>query len=125
MTKILIVEDDAGVRAITGAILADMGYEVFEAEDAASGLAAALEKKPDVILSDFLMPGMLDAPGRNLFDELSSRPETKDIPLVIASGLPAETVRGNVPKSLWPYIMSKPFDYLRLQSVIEAALKRK
>ena len=106
-------------------ILSAADYIVIEAADAASGFAAALAQKPDVILSDFMMPGMFDAPGKKLFENLSSHPRTKDIPVIIASALPKETIQNNVPKHLWNRILTKPFDYLSLQSVIEDVLKRK
>jgi CheY-like chemotaxis protein len=125
MAKVLLIEDDEALRTITRALLTDKGHVVVEAANAPQGLEAAFTSKPDVILSDFLMPGVLDAPEKKLFDELTTDPRTKNIPLIIMSGLPKMTVQAYVPKHLWPYIMSKPFDYFHLQGLIEDALKRK
>ena len=125
MAKVLLIEDDDALRTITRALLTDKGHVVVEASNAPQGLEAALTLKPDVILSDFLMPGVLDGPEKRLFEELTTDSRTKDIPIIIITGLPKMTVQAHVPKSLWPCIMSKPFDYFRLQALIEDALKRK
>jgi CheY-like chemotaxis protein len=125
MAKVLLIEDDEALRTITRALLSDKGHVVVEASNAPDGLEAAVTQKPDVILSDFLMPGVLDATEGKLFEELAADSRTKNIPIVIISGLPKMTVQSQVPKHLWPYIMSKPFDYLRLAGIIEDALKRK
>ena len=125
MVKVLLIEDDDALRMITRALLTDRGHVVVEASNAEQGLQAALTQKPDVILSDFLMPGVLDSSEKKLFEELGTDSRTKDIPIIIMTGLPKMTVQAHVPKRLWPYIMSKPFDYFRLQGLIEDALKRK
>jgi two-component system response regulator AtoC len=54
--KILIIDDDAGLRKSLTLILDDAGYEVSQAEDGEKGLAAAKEWKPDLILCDVRMP---------------------------------------------------------------------
>ena len=54
--KILIIDDDAGLRKSLSLILGDAGYEVAQAEDGETGLAAALERVPDIILCDVRMP---------------------------------------------------------------------
>jgi len=54
--KILIIDDDAGLRKSLGLILSDAGYEVVMAEDGEAGLAAAAERMPDLILCDVRMP---------------------------------------------------------------------
>ncbi|MFI5348220.1 MAG: response regulator [Elusimicrobiota bacterium] len=125
MAKVLLIEDDDALRTITRALLTDKGHVVVEASNAQQGLEAAFTQKPDIILSDFLMPGVLDAPGKKLFEELTTDSRTKDIPLIIISGLPKMTVQAHVPRHLWPSILSKPFDYFRLNGLIEDALKRK
>jgi two-component system, NtrC family, response regulator AtoC len=54
--KILIIDDDAGLRKSLTLILSDAGYDVLQAEDGEQGLATALEQKPDLILCDVRMP---------------------------------------------------------------------
>lgn len=54
--RILIIDDDAGLRKSLGLILGDGGYEVVTADDGVAGLAAAEECRPDIILCDVRMP---------------------------------------------------------------------
>lgn len=54
--KILVIDDDAGLRKSLGLILTDAGYEVVSAEDGELGLSTALEQEPDLILCDVRMP---------------------------------------------------------------------
>ena len=54
--KILIIDDDAGLRKSVSLILTDADYEVVLAEDGESGLKTAHEQKPDLILCDVRMP---------------------------------------------------------------------
>jgi two-component system, NtrC family, response regulator AtoC len=54
--KILIIDDDAGLRKSLSLILTDAGYEVIQAEDGESGLAVATGEVPDLILCDVRMP---------------------------------------------------------------------
>jgi two-component system, NtrC family, response regulator AtoC len=54
--KILIIDDDAGLRKSLNLILSDAGYELVMAEDGEAGLAAAAEQAPDLILCDVRMP---------------------------------------------------------------------
>ena len=54
--KILIVDDDAGLRKSVSLILLDAGYEVLTASDGEEGLATALIERPDLILCDVRMP---------------------------------------------------------------------
>lgn len=64
--KILIIDDDDGLRRSLTLILGDAGYDVVQAEDGEQGLATAQEQSPDMILCDVRMPkldgiGFLDA----------------------------------------------------------------
>lgn len=54
--KILIIDDDAGLRKSLTLILSDAGYEVVQAEDGEQGLATAREQSPEIILCDVRMP---------------------------------------------------------------------
>jgi len=54
--KILIIDDDSGLRKSLTLILKDAGYEVVQAEDGISGLSAAAEHEPSLILCDVRMP---------------------------------------------------------------------
>lgn len=56
--KILIIDDDDGLRRSLALILGDAGYDVVQAEDGEQGLATAQEQSPEMILCDVRMPKM-------------------------------------------------------------------
>jgi CheY-like chemotaxis protein len=56
--RVLLVEDDEGVRDMIEMVLDSEGYEVITAEDGITALALLAEGRPDLILLDMKMPGM-------------------------------------------------------------------
>lgn len=56
--KILIVDDEPGIRKLISAYLLKEGYEIFEAEDGGKAVKAAHSFKPDLIILDIMLPGM-------------------------------------------------------------------
>ena len=70
MKKILVVEDDAKIRAALTIRLKAAGYQVQTALDGLQGLKSALEDKPDLILSDIWMPVGLGLSLAQRLDEL-------------------------------------------------------
>jgi len=56
--EVLIIEDDFSILKSITRLLTLKGYEVLHAIDGVAGLKTALDRKPDLILLDILMPGM-------------------------------------------------------------------
>lgn len=56
--RVLIVDDDRVVRTILKKMLSDSGYQVFEAVDGQQGFMMALEVHPQILITDWVMPGM-------------------------------------------------------------------
>lgn len=82
MPTVLIIDDEANIRRMVGALLASEGYEVREAPSGAEGVAMALESEPDVALVDLMMPGAMD--GIAVLAALRER--YPDLPVVMMSG---------------------------------------
>lgn len=58
MSLILVIEDSSFMRNKIGSILKRGGHEIIEAEDGIKGLQTTIERSPDCILLDLIMPGM-------------------------------------------------------------------
>ncbi len=56
--KILLVDDEDGIRTVLGISLADYGYEVLKAASGGEALRIFRERKPEIVLTDIKMPGM-------------------------------------------------------------------
>ncbi len=72
--KVLIVDDDASYTEILKRVIAKNGYEIRVAYDGLEGFNQTLEWKPDVMLVDWMMPGMS---GIELVKKIKEHPELK------------------------------------------------
>ncbi len=84
MSKIMLVEDDNNLREIYEARLLAEGYEIVSAHDGEEALALAVKEKPDLIISDVMMPKIS---GFDMLDILRSTPETKDTKVIMMTAL--------------------------------------
>jgi sigma-B regulation protein RsbU (phosphoserine phosphatase) len=91
--KILIVNDDEGVREIIQCILQNKGYATCEGFDGPHGIQQAILEQPDLILLDIMMPGMN---GYEACQKLKAEEHTKDIPIIFLSSLTSskDKIRG-------------------------------
>ncbi len=90
MAKILLVEDDQSLREIYSIRLTAEGYEIVSAGDGEEALATAVREKPDLVLSDVMMPKIS---GFDMLDILRQTPETKDIKVIMMTALSSEDQR--------------------------------
>ena len=80
--RALVVDDNANNLLLEKDLLEVAGFEVFEAEDAASAIAIAREKIPDVILMDIRLP---DLRGSEAARILRQDAATREIPIVFVT----------------------------------------
>lgn len=78
MAKIMVVDDERGIRKVVEAILGGEGYEVVTASNGEECLAKLKEEKPDLILIDFFMPEMS---GRELCEKIRKDSELSSLKL--------------------------------------------
>jgi len=80
----MLVEDDNNLREIYGARLLAEGYEIVSAKDGEEALALAVKEKPDLIISDIMMPKIS---GFDMLDILRSTAETKHTKVIMMTAL--------------------------------------
>ena len=85
--KILIIEDEQALRVPLSATFEAAGFQVITANNGEDGLKLALEKNPDIILLDLLMPKM---DGRVMLRKLRESQQGKDTPVIILTVLQAD-----------------------------------
>ena len=90
MSKVMVVEDDAALREIYSIRITAEGYDVVSAGDGEEALAVAVREKPDLILSDVMMPKIS---GFDMLDILRSTPETASIKVVMMTALSGDDQR--------------------------------
>ena len=80
--KALIIDDDGRTLMLEKDLLEAAGFEVFEAENAADGIAAAKREKPDIIILDVRLPDMRGPEAARI---LRQDNETSNIPIIFVT----------------------------------------
>ena len=114
---ILLIDDDEQFRGLMCEILKENNYTVYEADSGKTGLAYFDEYKPDIVITDIVMP---DVEGIEVIMEI--RKKSKDIPILAMSGgyrNYAENYLSASKKLGANEIFLKPFDFSDLLSSIE------
>jgi len=117
---ILVIDDDAQIRAVASASLSLVGkWEVLTASSGPEGVATAIAHRPDAILLDVMMPGM---DGPSVLRELHASATTTDIPVIMLTATVG--AHGGPPVFDLPVasVIPKPFDIMGLATQVAAAL---
>lgn len=87
MANVLIVEDEALMARTYKMAFTLGGHQAILASDGLKGLESLKSQIPDIILLDLMMPNM---DGVQFLDEIKSKPETQNIPVVVLTSLAGE-----------------------------------
>jgi DNA-binding response OmpR family regulator len=118
MARILLVDDDSGIRSLLTLVLEREGFDVIVTDSAEAALAGARSHKVDLLLTDVSMPG---ASGHEIARRV--RELQPDSSVLLMSGSPEYLEMGRVPPST--ALIEKPFDPMALVSCIRALLRRR
>jgi len=113
--RILLIEDEEGVREFTAAALRQYHYTVFEAPNAATTRKTFTEESGrfDLIISDVVLP---DGNGYNLMEELLG--ENPGISVIMCSGYSEENIQQSILENKKFLYIQKPFKLLNLYQTI-------
>jgi two-component system, OmpR family, alkaline phosphatase synthesis response regulator PhoP len=117
MKTILIVEDETLLAELLGDVFAAEGYNVALAADGRQGLAQVEEARPDLVLTDIMMPGM---DGLTMCRTMQANPVYRSIPVVLMSAAPLRVSREDC---IYEAIIGKPFDLDVLLEVVNGVLE--
>ena len=119
--RILIVEDEQPIREMVMFALAGAGYEVREAADAREAQARIAERLPDLILLDWMLPGIsgIDFARRLKRDEL-----TRELPVIMLTARAEEEDKVQGLESGSDDYITKPFSPRELVARIRAVMRR-
>jgi twitching motility two-component system response regulator PilH len=119
MTKVLLVEDNLAQLELMECYLQESGHTVVYTTDAKEALNKALQQKPDVIITDVVMPGMS---GFELCRSLKNNPATASVPIVICSSKDQEIDRLWGMKQGAVAYLTKPFSREQLIRTVKLAV---
>ncbi|MBV7485573.1 response regulator [Bordetella sp. BOR01] len=120
MARILVVDDEVGIRELLSEILYDEGHTVELAENAAEARAARLRMRPDLVLLDIWMP---DTDGVSLLKEWGSQ-GLLDMPVIMMSGHATIDTAVEATRIGAMDFLEKPITLQRLLKTIAAGLAR-
>ena len=120
--KILVVDDDDGLRKVLEARLCAMGHEVIVAVDGEDGVNKAFQESPDLILLDIMMPKM---DGLTAARRLKNSYETSQIPIVMVTALGDVHDRVRALEAGADDFLTKPVDPIELKARVQSLLKVK
>jgi len=112
MARVLIIEDDQGIREILADVLASEGYAVLTAQNGLEGLAQARAARPDLIVLDLMMPTMS---GWQFRAEQRQDPALARIPVVVISA--ERLTRDAIPAGVAAFL-PKPFELSTLLDLV-------
>ena len=120
MPKILVVDDEIGIRELLSEILLDEGHEVVLAENAAAARAVRDGGRPDLVLLDIWMP---DSDGISLLKEWSAKGQL-NMPIVMMSGHATIDTAVEATRIGAMDFLEKPIGMQKLLAAVKKALER-
>lgn len=118
--RVLVVDDEEGIRVLCRVNLELGGFEVLEAADGVEAMEKARSEHPDLVFLDLMMPRM---DGWQVLEQLKSEPTTANIPVVVLTARTSEEdqMRG-WGEGILEYL-AKPFNPQRLVEWAEQAMQ--
>ncbi len=116
---ILIAEDNADQRSLYVELLGGVGYRIVEASDGAEAVELTRRERPGLVLMDVTMPG---TSGWNAVRTLRDDASTRDIPIVVVTGLANSWDRDASIASGCDEYLAKPVPPVRLLEVVQKYL---
>lgn len=122
MAKILIVDDNPGNRSLLVELLGQSGHSIREASDGGEALALVSAERPDLVITDILMPTM---DGYEFGRRLRSSPEIAHTPVIFWTAVFRERDARDLARECGvEYILSKPCSDETVLQTVEACLQK-
>jgi two-component system, sensor histidine kinase and response regulator len=119
VARVLVIDDEAGIRNVLRSTLEASGFEVVLADDGLRGIGVARRQRPDAIVLDLMMPVM---DGHTVLDILRADEKTRYVPVVVLSALTQPAVKERCLAQGVASFIAKPFDPSDVTAALRDAL---
>lgn len=120
MALIVIAEDEFLIADVLSIMLEEAGHEVEAAPHGLAALTLVKERRPELVITDFMMPLMT---GLELAQAIREDDELSQIPIILVSG--AQASIGRAHPEMFDAVLDKPYNEVRLLEAVERALDTK
>jgi CheY-like chemotaxis protein len=118
VATILVVDDEFGIGELLEALLQDDGHRVLTAMNGRHALEQIAEAKPDLVISDLMMPVM---DGAALLRAVRENPELRDVPFMLMCALPESSIAPRIEG--YDAFLRKPFKLADISRRVAELLK--
>ena len=118
MAVVLVVDDEVGIANLLADVLSDEGHRVMVAANGHEALKRAEEERPDLVITDFMMPVM---DGAQLMKAMADHTDLKDVPVFLMSSAPEAALHDKC--SGYRLFIRKPFEIYGVVDLVTLALK--
>jgi CheY-like chemotaxis protein len=119
MALVLVVEDEFAIAELLQAMIEDEGHAVVTAGNGAGGLKAMAASRPDLVITDTMMPGM---GGPEMVRAMASVPDLSRLKIVVMSAMPEEMVGCDYPG--YAAFLQKPFRLTEVAALLSRLLSQ-
>jgi len=116
MAKIVVVDDELEIAELVAEIAKDQNHQVFMACNAEQAFKLCLNEKPQLVISDIMMPGL---DGYTLCRQLKTEPQLKGIKVILMT---AGSFKHDIIKGFYDNFIKKPFDVEDIEKLLQASL---
>jgi CheY-like chemotaxis protein len=116
LRKAVVIDDDAVTVALLTRFLTAIGFEVVAAADGAAGLECVFREKPDLVLTDLLIPRV---DGVGVCAKIKADPGLTGVKLVIITALKNYAFQNEARNSGADLVLEKPISYEMLKAALD------
>ncbi|MCK8781474.1 response regulator [Rhizobium sp. NTR19] len=120
MALIVIAEDEFLIADVLSIMLEEAGHEVEAAPHGLAALTLVKERRPELVITDFMMPLMT---GLELAQAIREDDELSQIPIILVSG--AQASIGRAHPEMFDAVLDKPYNEVRLLEAVDQVLDTK
>jgi|SRR5690606_7221432 len=113
MALIVVADDEFLLTEMLAAYLEDAGYEVLTASNGRVAFKLVKERRPDLLITDFMMPSMT---GLDLANAIRADNNIADLPILLVTGAQGTVARRHA--DLFQHILDKPYNIHQLLAII-------
>ena len=117
--KILVADDESHILSVVSLKLKNAGFNVICAHDGTEALELAISEKPDLLITDYHMPGLS---GLEVCQRMREQPELAKLPAIMLSARGYHLTETELAQSGISQMISKPFSPRQLLAAVNEVL---